>query len=364
MAPQDPMRGFSNPYTLWIKALLVLAFLAPFAGCTVAADQVFPTPLPTATPLPTFTPTVTATPLPPTITLVPSPRPLISATPVFVANTLSPLTPSPTQLLPGSVRIAYFISDLKQVDPGQSLRLFWSVEGIDSAIIYRLTATGEREQQWRVGRNGSLQVSTRIDDQGPAQFKIVAGDAVTFVEQTISITLTCLGSIAPDPTTGGCPQGSIEGAAGLAISSPAAQQNFERGTLIWVGIESRIYILYNDGKTPAWNSYPDEFRDGLPDSDPALVPPSGLFQPVRGFGLVWRTNQTVRDRLGWAVSSELGFTAQVQGDATAQGGTAYITTPDNDVIKLENLGARWTRFTPSQQSPIPPITPTNPVATP
>ncbi len=33
----------------------------------------------------------------------------------------------------------------------------------------------------------------------------------------------------------------------------------------------------------------------------------GLFQPLRGFGWIWCHNQTIHDRLGWAVDIERAF---------------------------------------------------------
>jgi hypothetical protein len=42
------------------------------------------------------------------------------------------------------------------------------------------------------------------------------------------------------------------------------------------------------------------------------VPPPGLYQPIRGFGKLWRTHPEVRDRLGWATAPEQGFYTQWQ----------------------------------------------------
>jgi hypothetical protein len=42
------------------------------------------------------------------------------------------------------------------------------------------------------------------------------------------------------------------------------------------------------------------------------VPPTGFYQPVRGFGQIWRERAGVRASLGWALSEELGFTATIQ----------------------------------------------------
>ena len=78
-----------------------------------------------------------------------------------------------------------------------------------------------------------------------------------------------------------------------------------------------IYVLYyadslqNNGEV---GIFADTYADGDPESDPSIVPPAGLLQPIRGFGKVWRENQAVRDRLGWAVAPEQGYDAAYQVD--------------------------------------------------
>jgi hypothetical protein len=73
---------------------------------------------------------------------------------------------------------------------------------------------------------------------------------------------------------------------------------------------SQIYAFFEDGQWPHWNPTNDAWREGLPESDPGIVPPAGYFQPVRGFGRVWReaffgtTGLSARERLGWAIDQE------------------------------------------------------------
>jgi hypothetical protein len=105
-------------------------------------------------------------------------------------------------------------------------------------------------------------------------------------------------------------------------------------------------VLVNDGQKPAWTYYPDEFKDGQPESDPAIVPPQGLLQPVRGFGLVWRTQERVRNRLGWATAGELPFDGMLQGDATVEHGVMYIRAKDGNIFELSDKGANWKLITP------------------
>jgi hypothetical protein len=74
--------------------------------------------------------------------------------------------------------------------------------------------------------------------------------------------------------------------------------------------QDRIYILFGAGSNPAWSAQANGWFAGQPETDPSLMPPAGLFQPVRGFGVAWRANNappglTVRDRLGWATEAEV-----------------------------------------------------------
>jgi hypothetical protein len=264
-------------------------------------------------------------------------------------------TPSPIPV--GALRIEYFVADVDSVEPGGSFRLFWSVRGVSQVTIYRLTAEGEREQQWQREATGTLEVTvtTREDDREVVQFTLVIGDATNQLEQRVTVSVACTVS-ANCPGTPGAPISL----GGSAITSAAAQQPFERGLMVWVQIEGRIYVLFDDGQAPAWTSYVDEFRDGQPELDPSITSPNGLLQPVRGFGLVWRAQPTVRDRLGWATAPEVGYVAQLQGGSSEAGPVAYITSIDGAVFELAAGGARWRRASalPDQPAPTLTLTPT------
>lgn len=92
-------------------------------------------------------------------------------------------------------------------------------------------------------------------------------------------------------------------------SVAAAEQSFQYGTMFWLSDTEYIYALYSNG---IWQSAVDTFEDGDPESDPSIVPPWGYYQPIRGFGKVWREEPGVRDRLGWATEEERGLTVAVQ----------------------------------------------------
>ena len=59
--------------------------------------------------------------------------------------------------------------------------------------------------------------------------------------------------------------------------------------------------------------YQDTWAEGQPERDPALVPPSGRYQPIRGFGKVWREQLGgLEVGVGWAAAEESGATGLVQ----------------------------------------------------
>jgi hypothetical protein len=96
---------------------------------------------------------------------------------------------------------------------------------------------------------------------------------------------------------------------GVVLSYPAAVQTFERGTMVYVGTApSAIYVLYAGGN---FVRYPDTWIDGVDPVSGGETPPAGLFEPIRGFGKLWRNDPSVRNGLGWATQPESGTTASL-----------------------------------------------------
>ncbi len=133
----------------------------------------------------------------------------------------------------------------------------------------------------------------------------------------------------PAPST--CPQSQ-------AIISFAAEQSFEGGLMIWLAAADSIYVFYKDDQQ--WQRFDDTFEEGQPESDPALEPPEGRIQPIRGFGKVWREFPEVRGRLGWAVGVELAFDAVLQEQAIDEFGdeVVFLRTFNGQVFALINRG--------------------------
>ncbi len=104
----------------------------------------------------------------------------------------------------------------------------------------------------------------------------------------------------------GCPVG----APPVTASELSAVQGYERGQMVWLqGPPTSIYALFSTGRFQRYDDTYDANTDPVSGGE---TPPSGLKEPVRGFGKVWRTYPEVRTGLGWAVDDESGAQATVQ----------------------------------------------------
>jgi hypothetical protein len=95
-----------------------------------------------------------------------------------------------------------------------------------------------------------------------------------------------------------------------------AWQEFEQGAMLWRIDTGKIDVFSLEGADGgSWQEYDDPWVDGKypVDHDPGIVPPPGLVQPKRGFGLVWREQlDGPRSDIGWALMEETGLCAVIQ----------------------------------------------------
>jgi hypothetical protein len=115
--------------------------------------------------------------------------------------------------------------------------------------------------------------------------------------------------------------------------------------MLWIEKHDRIIVLYDDYlSTPKYANFQDEWDEGEPDRDPTIQPPEGLHQPIRGFGLVWRTYPEVRDRLGWAIAGEVGYNTIIQHTTRYKYNATYIRAADGNVWYLGPEGSVWEKI--------------------
>lgn len=315
---------------------LILLSLA-LNACGASARQVVPTARPTVTQ--TLTPTFTSTPgigatptvTPRSVASGPSPTPLFGPT-----NTTQPvLTTATRPANPNAPRIEFFTTNVQQVEPGGQVTLFWSVRGARNAIIYRLDANGARGNLWNVPPDGNLPVTISRRDRGQATFLLSTGEGDLETTQSLTIPLSCPDQWFFQPAPDACPAGPAEATA--IIEEP-----FERGRMLYVQSRNRVYVLFNDSRSPAWLSFENKYDPAVDkESEASFVPPPNLFQPIRIIGFVWRGNDVVRNRLGLGSAAETQYDGFIQVVKTGDKEDIYLNSADKSVLQLLPGGDVW-----------------------
>jgi hypothetical protein len=252
-----------------------------------------------------------------------------------------PATATPTSTAPAVLlAIHEFRATPSIADPGDAVLLSWQSSGALTLTLYHLLPSGQLGMPyWKVAPQGSLTVTIGANERNSSGFVLFANDESSTVQATVSITLRCPDSWFFSSPPDICP-------AAPPLLSAAAEQSFEHGSMVWVAEWGVIYVLYGDGASPAWKPYADTWQEGDPIDDPALEAPPGLRQPIRGFGLLWRSEQGVRDRLGWATASEAAFQTAIQATSRFKYNDLYLRALDGDIYLLLTEGSGWRKIAP------------------
>jgi hypothetical protein len=267
-----------------------------------------PSPMVTLTPLPTDTetPSPTSTPVP-SATDTSSPTSTSTETDTLtpsltITNTITPtpsLTFTPSPELDG-LGVLALLSERATVLPPElqyNPQTLTAVAFAAQTLIAAGTALAPTSAppQGSTGEIGDQQLATLPPP-------MVGGGT------TSTNTTTCTnplpgglsGAFGADPSLTqaiGCPQGQT-------ISTTAAVQSFEHGSMIYIqGSPGSIYVLTADGR---FRRFDDTWVSGVDSETGGETPPLGLIEPKRGFGKVWRNNLDVRGSLGWGVTEEAG----------------------------------------------------------
>jgi hypothetical protein len=327
--------------------------LPPSAAASVEAAVTEPSP----TRRPEGTASATAQPLQPTATPWPTVQ---TATPLFlpdlptlapdVSATAPPLPPPATQppaatltvppgASPAAPSIASFTIEPREIMPGQPVTLTWQAAG-EQITLQRVDVFGRLGEFFSVGPSGSQVLSTPPEQRGQVNFLLFATTGGATVQASAFALITC-------PDTWFFANPPPECPASPPHSTAMQAQTFEHGLMLWTQHNDFIYALYDDGNYPRWDSWANTWFPGQPEDDPSLTPPAGRYQPVRGFGLAWRTGyvsptQVVRDRLGWATVPEFAVpNAFAQCDSLPKYSKCYLTGPGGVVYVLQPERSGW-----------------------
>lgn len=157
---------------------------------------------------------------------------------------------------------------------------------------------------------------------GPTPTRPSSGGGFLFATQTPQTPLTACAAAPPMPFTPiwqniAQAQSLLRCPSGNPTEVHGVWQSFENGAMFWRESDHSIFVIselsIRQGQpTDRWWRIDDTWASGEPESDPALSPPGGMRQPVRGFGKVWRNNAFVREAVGWATSEEILYNSTWQ----------------------------------------------------
>lgn len=104
----------------------------------------------------------------------------------------------------------------------------------------------------------------------------------------------------------GCPTSFHPRIMPEAWEVKTSYQLFEDGAMLWSDhlgwyAQPVVYVLYSNS---TFDRFDDHFEPGVDPVEGSEQPPSGLVEPLFGFGKVWRDQAGVQESLGWATTSE------------------------------------------------------------
>lgn len=310
--------------------LTAQAFANSYLATATAAAS-----LPTRTPAPTraaaVNPTAAGSPLP---TIVIATLPMSTLTP----------RPSPTATLSGAAILSFTVVPTTTQRLGDKLSVQWQTTGDQSALCaYTLTPQGpvERPNECSdVSSQGSKTLTITENDLAWSGLLLRTTRGKDTARGLAPLTLGCHGLrdwfFTPSPPT--CPQAP-------AITTSAAAQPFEHGLMLWLKQPDAFYVFFDSDKPSGmfqFVSAPYNFTPGAsPDNRVSETPPAGMFEPVSGFGQIWRGEivgmDNLRARLGWATAPEAPFETSSQCELANSAfnlWSCFLRRPDGKVLHL------------------------------
>ncbi len=301
------------------------------------ATETVPLPSPTlapATETPTLAPpTATASPLPPAASPTPLPSPTATQPPPPASPTPSPV-PSPSVL-------SFTVVPTTTLSVGDVLHFAWRATG-DRAELCPLEGLGPADGLCRaVPLQGSTTWTTEESDMGFLGFVLRAWSGQIDQLAVAYVHLQCQ-NLRPwffqnPPAV--CP-------AAAADVSYAAAEHFEHGMMIWVQDTDTFYVFFSQpnqaGQTYFISTTGLQYPPGALSHRTGETPPAGLYEPVSGFGLIWRGEAEwpdaadARQRLGWATEPEFGFDTayQCETEFGPHLWDCFLQAPDGEVLLL------------------------------
>jgi hypothetical protein len=232
-------------------------------------------------------------------------------------------TVPPSPIPSANSTIVSFVAVPPTVNPGSAVTLTWEVIGTGGVTIEQSVPN-------------VAAVSTVVTAQSPkGSAQVYLPDYAAY---SVMFTLKAANGVAQAQVKVHCPYtfffGDADGCpTGAPFEIGASYQLFENGAMIWRSDTNEVYVHYNDG-TAAY--FVENDYAALPEVQTDDMPPLDREAPGSGFGKVWANAPGVREKLGWALAGEAGYTTTLQGVALTRDPRPafafYFTLPDGSVI--------------------------------
>ena len=286
------------------------------------------------------------------------PRPEENPAYTVVTGRVTPIA-EPQPAGDGIIRLFEVSSAYPIADPGAMVTLRWAFEGEFGAICEQITPRPLSDTCYQdLPPSGALEVTVPAEARGAIGYFLYA-----HADQEVEEALVIL----PLSAERGCEYewffSNVEYEQKPLLECPISEpveirpqvQRFEKGLMLrledaTLGEEAwLITLLPQENRTYSLGFEPvvDSWSPGMPETDPALVPPEGLFQPSRGFGMLWRGEiehrpmgevQTLdgQEVLGWATGSVFEYDAAYQCFQGSHGRalSCFMSGPDGTVLPM------------------------------
>jgi LysM repeat protein len=131
--------------------------------------------------------------------------------------------------------------------------------------------------------------------------------------------------------------------------------SFENGFMTWSATDGNIRV-YIGGQTGEITIFvPTEY--GRLPVDTRRTPPAGRLRPEGGFGKVWSNFADIRNRIGWATSTEQGYLSVERGSSFTLPDGRTVTHIGGNTWSVSEIAAPPTPYLPPTITPGPSPTP-------
>jgi hypothetical protein len=229
----------------------------------------------------------------------------------------------------------------KRISQGDTLTVSWQTEGVDTVTVCAIpNLQAEQRTCFDAAPSGTEVVETSPQ---ATIYEITLtysnGAAEGVAQEVVCVDVSDLFFQDPHGRCGAAPP----------VPSYAAAQQFEGGLMIWVEQSDTFFVFLADHTFYRFTA-PLAFKEGASEKNRVGGAPEGRYEPVSGFGLLWRGEvegaELLRELLGWALAPEFGFQTVTQRgiETTWHYLDRFLRAPDGRVINYFRqvyLGPRW-----------------------